>query len=159
MAVGKTLHLSPGTHSELIQQIVTEFAPRFAPGSSLVYVGDTGQKHGYLDEDQMAGLGLTIDGHGKMPDVILHDTVRNWLLLVEAVSSHGPVDSKRHVELMQIFANSHAGLVYVTAFPSRSVLAKHLADIAWETEVWVADAPTHLIHFNGIRFLGPYDAD
>jgi hypothetical protein len=27
----------------------------------------------------------------------------------------------------------------------------------WETEVWVAGSPTHLIHFNGERFLGPYE--
>ena len=37
-----------------------------------------------------------------------------------------------------------------------AVMRKYIAEIAWETEVWVADAPTHLIHFNGTRFLGPY---
>lgn len=68
-------------------------------------------------------------------------------------------DAKRHAELVTLFAGSMAGLVYVTAFPNRAVKAKYLADIAWETEVWVADAPTHLIHFNGVRFLGPYDPE
>lgn len=67
------------------------------------------------------------------------------------------MDAKRHHELMTLFQNSSAGLVYVTAFPKRSVMAKYLAEIAWETEVWVADSPSHLIHFNGKRFLGPYD--
>lgn len=151
-----TLHLSPGEHSELIRDIIEEFAPRFAPGSVLIYAGDTGEKMGYFDKARLEGLGVSIDSHGKMPDVVLHYTERNWLLLVESVTSHGPVDAKRHEELMHLFASSTAGLVYVTAFPSRTTMARYLPEIAWETEVWVADAPTHLIHFNGVRFLGPY---
>jgi type II restriction enzyme len=91
-----------------------------------------------------------------MPDVVLYFSEKDWLILIESVTSHGPVDGKRHEELAQLFANSSAGLVYVTAFPDRAIMRKYLGDIAWETEVWVADAPTHLIHFNGVRFLGPY---
>lgn len=154
---GTELQLIPGAHSELIRDIIMDFAPRFAPDSTLICAGDTGNKIGYFDEKQLAALGVKIDSHGKMPDVVLHYTERNWLLLVESVTSHGPVDAKRHAELMALFAGSTAGLVYVTAFPNRAVMAKYLADIAWESEVWVADAPTHLIHFNGVRFLGPYD--
>ncbi|MFS2517149.1 MULTISPECIES: BsuBI/PstI family type II restriction endonuclease [Parabacteroides] len=30
-----------------------------------------------------------------------------------------------------------------------------MADIAWETEVWIAENPGHMIHFNGDRFIGP----
>jgi hypothetical protein len=156
---GETLHLSAGEHSELIRDIIESFAPRFAPNSVLIYAGDTGAKMGFFDEARLAALGVTVDNHGKMPDVVLHYVDRGWLLLVESVTSHGPVDAKRHAELMELFAGSSAGLVYVTAFPNRSVLARYLADIAWETEVWVADAPTHLIHFNGVRFLGPYATD
>ena len=88
--------------------------------------------------------------------MVLHYTQKNWLLLVEAVTSHGPVDGKRHTELAELFSESSAGLVYVTAFPNRNVMSRYLGEIAWETEVWVADAPSHLIHFNGERFLGPY---
>ncbi len=153
---GSGINLSPGEHSELIRAIIEEFAPRFAPDSILIYAGDTGDKFGYFDAELLARLGVFVDSHGKMPDVVLYYTERNWLLLVEFVTSHGPVDAKRHEELMQLFAGSTAGLVYVTAFPSRAVMSRYLADIAWETEVWVAEAPTHLIHFNGIRFLGPH---
>jgi len=92
-----------------------------------------------------------------MPDVVLHFVERDWLLLVEAVTSHGPVDGKRHAELAELFKDSKAGLVYVTAFPDRSLMGRYLGEIAWETDVWVADAPSHLIHFNGVRFLGPYE--
>lgn len=158
IAPGKEITLSPGEHSELIRAIIEDFAPRFAPGSVLVYAGDTGDKWGYFDAALLAELGMDLDSHGKMPDVVLHFTEKNWLLLVESVTSHGPVDGKRHAELAKLFAGSKAGLVYVTAFPNRSVMGCYLGKIAWETEVWVADAPSHLIHFNGVRFLDPYNA-
>ncbi|MBW1649301.1 MAG: restriction endonuclease [Deltaproteobacteria bacterium] len=154
---GKKITLSPGEHSELIRAIIEDFASRFAPGSVLVYAGDTGDKWGYFDAPLLSLLGVDIDAHGKMPDVILRYAEKNWLLLIESVTSHGPVDGKRHFELTQLFSNANAGLVYVTAFPNRSVMSRYLADIAWETEVWVAGSPSHLIHFDGERFLGPYN--
>lgn len=158
IAMEQEITLSPGEHSELIRAIIEEFAPRFAPGSVLVYAGDTGEKWGYFDALLLAGLGVDVDAHGKMPDVVLYFTEKNWLLLVESVTSHGPVDGKRQAELARLFAGSTAGLVYVTAFPNRAIMGRYLGEIAWETEVWVADAPSHLIHFNGERFLGPYNA-
>jgi hypothetical protein len=156
LATGETMRLSPGDHSELIKAIIEEFAPRFVPGGVLIYAGDTGEKWGYFDKELLSKLDVEVDGHGKMPDLVLYYPEREWLLLVESVTSHGPVDGKRHDELARLFAGSKAGLVYVTAFPSRAVMTRYLGKIAWETEVWVADAPSHLIHFNGARFLGPY---
>lgn len=153
---GQVIKLSAGDHSQLIKEIVEEFGPRFVPNSELVYVGDTGDKHGYFDTTLLSKLGVTLDNHGKLPDVVIYDTTRNWLVLIESVTSHGPVDSKRHSELATLFKNCTAGLVYVSAFPNKKIFLKYLSDIAWETEVWVADAATHMIHFNGTRFLGPY---
>ena len=156
IAKGKKISLSPGEHSELIRSVIEDFAPRFAPGCVLVYAGDTGDKWGYFDAALLAELGVNVDSHGKMPDLVLYYNKCNWLLLVESVTSHGPVDGKRHAELSQLFAGAKAGLVYVTAFPNRTIMARYLSEIAWETEVWVSEAPSHLIHFNGERFLGPY---
>jgi len=156
VAPGKEITLSPGEHSELIRAIIEDFAQRFAPGSVLVYAGDTGDKWGYFDAPLLAQLGVDVDLHGKMPDVVLHYARKDWLLLVESVTSHGPVDGKRHAELAYLFRKSTAGLVYVTAFPNRAIMGRYLGEIAWETDVWVADAPSHLIHFDGERFLGPY---
>jgi hypothetical protein len=156
LATGETIRLSPGDHSELIKAIIEEFAERFVPGGALIYAGDTGEKWGYFDKVGLAGIGVKVDDHGKMPDVVLYYREKEWLVLCESVTSHGPVDGKRHAELARLFAGSKAGLVFVTAFPSRAVMMRYLREIAWETEVWVADAPTHLIHFNGERFLGPY---
>ena len=156
IAPSTEIKLSPGEHSKFIRAILEDFVPRFAPGSVPAYVGDTGCKWSHFDANLLARLGVTVDSHGKMPDVALHDVKKNRLLLVEAVTSHGPVDGKRHTELAELFAGATAGLVYVTAFPNRTVMGRYLGKIAWETEVWVADASSHLIHFNGVRFLGPY---
>lgn len=156
IAPGKTITLSPGEHNELIRAVIEDFAPRFAPGSMLIYAGDTGDKWGYFDAAMLSGLNVDIDSHGKMPDVVLHYARKNWLLLVESVTSHGPMDGKRHGGLSRLFAEAKPGLVYVTVFPDRVTMARYLDSIAWETEVWVADAPSHPIHFDGERFLGPY---
>lgn len=157
IAPGKEISLSPGEHSALIKAIIEDFGPRFAPGGTLIYAGDTGEKWGYFDESLINNLGVCVDSHGKMPDVVIYYSDRKWLLLVESVTSHGPVDSKRHKELERLFASASVGLVYITAFPSRAIMTRYLSEIAWETEVWVADAPSHLIHFNGSRFLGPHN--
>ena len=147
--------LSPGEHSKLIKKIVEDFGARYAPGGALVYVGDTGNKHGFFDEELLGSLGVAMDNHGKMPDVVIFQREKNWLLLIESVTSHGPVDAKRQGELSKLFGDSPAGLVYISAFPTRKIFLKYLEVIAWESEVWIADAPSHLIHFNGVRFLGP----
>ncbi len=157
IAKRREVALTPGLHSELIRDILNSFAPRFAPGAEVIYVGDTGDKVGHFDEERLADLGVAVDRHGKMPDVVLYFGARNWLLLVEAVTSHGPMDAKRHNELGDLFGGAVAGLIYVTAFPDRRVMARYLREISWETEVWCADAPSHLIHFDGERFLGPYE--
>lgn len=154
---GQQIELSPGGQNVLVEQIVHEFCPRFAPGSVPIYIGDTEEKYAYFDKESLAKLGVVIDSHGKMPDVVVHHTAKNWLLLLEAVTSHGPVDGKRHDELKRLFGKSTAPLVFVTTFMHRAAMVKYLGEIAWETEVWVADAPSHMIHFNGERFLGPYE--
>ncbi len=76
--------------------------------------------------------------------------------MIEAVTSHGPVSPKRHREIESFLGGCSAERVYVTAFLSISDFRKYAADIAWETEVWIAANPDHMIHFNGPKFLGPY---
>ena len=155
IAEGFDITITPGKHSELIRAILHEFAPRFVPGGTVIYVGDTGNKWAFFDNEALKTLGVEVDSHGKMPDVALYLPSEQWLLLIEAVTSHGPVDGKRHDELSQIFGSAAASLIYVTAFPSRSEMVRYLTDIAWETEVWIADAPDHQIQFDGEHFLGP----
>jgi hypothetical protein len=156
---GRQIRLSPGGQNLLIQNILMEFCPRWTPGGQVLYVGDTGKRKAdpIFEQVALSALGVELDKHGKLPDLVVYLEDRNWLVLMEAVSSHGPVDTGRLVELGSLFKNSSAGLVFVSCFPSREVMRRYLAVIAWETEVWCADAPSHLIHFNGERFLGPYD--
>jgi len=153
---GEPLTLSPGGQNLLIKAMVDDFCAYHTPGGVILYIGDADAKWAFADLAKLAALGVSVDAHGKMPDLVVHMPDKNWLVLLEAASSHGPVDSKRHAELSALFSGSTAGLVYVSCFPSRTEMRRHLAEIAWETEVWCSDSPTHLIHFNGERFLGPY---
>lgn len=156
---GRAVSLTPGGQNVLLKQMVEDFCSRWTPGGHVLYIGDAGKDDPVFEEARLQELGIELDKHGKFPDLIVYLPDRNWLVLLEAASSHGPVDAKRHHELEALFGTSSAGLVYVSCFPSRAEMRKYLADIAWETEVWCADNPSHLIHFNGERFLGPYDRE
>jgi len=153
---GKTVTISAGGQNPLIKSVIEEFCPCFAPGGMVVYIGDAENKFLHMDADYLRRLGIVIPSSAKMPDIVVHDTRQNWLLLVEAVTSAGPVDGKRRKELKELFASGKAGLVFVTAFSTRDAMRKFLTQISWETEVWIAENPEHMIHFNGERFLGPY---
>lgn len=140
----------------LIKAIIEEFCPAFAPGGIVIYIGDTENKFVHMETAALTALGVTLDSAAKIPDVIVHYAAKNWLLLIEAVTSAGPVDGKRRKELKDLFAGCKAGLVFVTAFENRRTMQSFVSQIAWESEVWIADDPDHMIHFNGERFLGPY---
>lgn len=152
---GKTLKLSAGKHNEVQAAIVHLFAPRFANGGEVLYLGDTAKKNLYVDRAALKQLGIPINKHSKLPDVVVYDKKRNWLFLIEAVTSHGPVSPKRLVELEDFLKNCKSGKIYVSAFPDMTEFKKHSANIAWETEVWLMQIPDHMIHFNGDRFIGP----
>jgi hypothetical protein len=161
---GEVVKLSPGKHNKLHADIVHEFCSRFVgSGGKLLYIGDTassrneGGKLMFLEADYLQSLGVPPMSHEKLPDVVVYDEERKWLFLIEAVTSHGPVSPKRWIELEHAFKECTAGLVYVTAFPDRAEFRKNAADVAWETEVWIAESPDHMIHFNGDRFLGPHE--
>ncbi|THA37790.1 BsuBI/PstI family type II restriction endonuclease [Streptomyces sp. A1547] len=154
---GTEVKLSPGEHSELIGAVVERFASQFTPGGTIVYLGDTGSKWIVNKPEYLADLGVVVDAHGKMPDVVIHYTERDWLVLVEAVTSTGPINGLRVAQLKELFAGARPGLVFVTAFQTKRMFRKFASEIAWETEAWVAEEETHMVHFNGERFLGPYD--
>jgi adenine-specific DNA-methyltransferase len=154
---GQAIQLSSGGQNLLIKDILEGFCPRFTPRGFVLYVGDASDKFIINETQKLRELGIELDTHGKMPDVVVYYEQRNWLVLIEAVTSHGPVNLKRRNELRQLFNSRRKGLVFVTAFPSRQEMTRYLAEISWETEVWIADQPDHMIHFNGERFLGPYE--
>jgi len=152
---GEDFTFSPGKHNQLQKEIIEEFAPRFAPNSECLYVGDTTEKDLVKNEDKLRELGFIITLHDKMPDVVLYSEEKNWLYFVESVTSVGPMEPKRIKEIEEMTAGVSAGKIYVTAFLDFKTFKKFSESLAWETEVWIADMPDHMIHLNGDKFLGP----
>ena len=146
---------SPGKHNELQKAIIEEFAPRFAPNSECLYVGDTIEKDLVKNVEKLRALGFEITLHDKMPDVVLYREDKNWIYFVESVTSVGPIDPKRIIEITEMTKDVTAGKIYVTAFLDFGTYKKFSESLAWETEVWIAEAPDHMIHLNGDKFLGP----
>ena len=146
---------SPGKQSELQKAIIEEFAPRFAPNSECLYVGDTIQKDLVKNVEKLSELGFEITLHDKMPDVVLYREDKNWIYFIESITSVGPMDPKRIVEIEAMTKNVTAGKIYISAFLDFSTFKKFSDKLAWETEVWIADMPEHMIHLNGDKFFGP----
>ena len=146
---------SPGKHNQLQKAIIEEFAPRFAPNSECLYVGDTTEKDLVKNIQKLKELGFEITLHDKMPDVVLYREDKDWLYFVESVTSVGPMDAKRIVEIGQMTGDVKAGMIYVTAFLDFKTFKKFSESLAWETEVWIAEMPDHMIHLNGDKFMGP----
>ncbi len=152
---GTTIRLSPGRHNQVQAAVVNQFASRFAKGSMLIYLGDTAKKDLHMDSKMLKNLDIPINRHSKLPDVVIYDPGKDWLYLIEAVTSHGPITPKRILELEALLENCSAGRIYVSAFPDFAEFKRHTADLAWETEVWIMEHPDHMIHFNGDKFIGP----
>lgn len=152
---GKDFTFSTGKHNELQKAIIEEFAPLFAPNSECLYVGDTTEKDLVKDVEKLRSLGFEITLHDKMPDVVLYLEDKNWLYFIESVTSVGPMEPKRIKEIEEMTASVTAGKIYVTAFLDFKTFKKFSETLAWETEVWIADMPDHMIHLNGDKFLGP----
>ena len=152
---GRDFKFSAGKHNELQKAIIEEFAPRFAPNSECLYVGDTIEKDLVKNVDKLKKIGFEITLHDKMPDVVLYREDVNWIYFVESVTSVGPMDSKRILEITEMTKDVTAGMIFVTAFPDFKTYKKFAEELAWETEVWIAEMPDHMIHLNGDRFMGP----
>ncbi len=150
---GSLVQFSPGKHNELQRAIIKEFLPRFCSDAKLVYVGDAAKKLLYQEFKLLDKLNIPITKHDKLPDVVLYDETRDNLFLIEAVTSHGPISPKRQTELVEVLKDCMSKKIFISAFPDTKEFKRHIGDVAWETEVWIADKPDHMIHFNGEKFL------
>ncbi len=153
---GITFSLSAGEHNHLQKAIIEEFLPRYGFGADVLYVGDTSDKYLFLEKEKLEKLNFFEISHEELPDVIAYSASKNWLYLIEAVHSSGPINEIRLLQLQKLTKECAANIIYVTAFLSRQKFRQFISEIAWETEVWIADNPDHLVHFNGDKFLGPY---
>ncbi len=155
---GKEIVFSAGEHNQLQKAIIEKFLPYFGHGARVLYVGDTADKFLHLDTEALEKLNFFTIAHDKLPDVLAYSESKNWLYLIEAVHAANPIDELRKLTLEELAKDCSADIVFVTAFLTRDSFRKFAKDIAWETEVWIADNPEHLIHFNGDKFLGPHKA-
>lgn len=156
---GVELSLSVGGQNLLIKSMVEELCPRFAPGGEVLYIDDTNHAEGAINDRALAQLNITIPERGKAPDLIVWMQDKQWLFLMEACSTHGPIDVTRKRELRRLFAGHKGFVVYVSCFPTRKVMQKYLSELAWETEAWCADTADHMIRLDGQKFMGPYRSD
>ena len=152
---GKELKLGPGLHNVLQRAVVQYFRPRFAPDSLVLYLGDADNRMIHSMESRLADIGLVIETSGSLPDIILLDERRGWVFFIEAVHTFGPISPERLTLLKELSKACTLPLVFVTAFLDRNAFRKSAPEIAWDTEVWIAQEPDHMIHFNGDRFYGP----
>jgi hypothetical protein len=146
---------SPGKHNALQKAIIEEFAPRFAPHSECLYVGDTIKKDLVKNTEKLHQLGFEITQHDKMPDVILYCEDKKWIYFIESVTSVGPMDPKRIEEIKAMTRNVTVGKIFITAFLDFKTYKKFSDTLAWDTEIWLFCMPDHMIHMNGDRFMGP----
>ena len=152
---GQDLRFSPGKHNQLQKQILEVFAPRFAQGFECLYVGDSADRDLYKNKVRLEELGFDIT-LTVLPDVVLYVPDKKWLYFIECVTTVGPIDRQRLKDIEKMTDGVDAGNVYVTAFSDFATYKRFSQDLAWETEVWIAEAPDHLIHLDGDRFLGPH---
>ncbi|WP_417915377.1 BsuBI/PstI family type II restriction endonuclease [Candidatus Electronema sp. JM] len=153
---GSKLSFSPGEHNNLQKCIIEELLPRYGYGAEVLYVGDTSDKYLHLDKERLEQLNFFELAHDELPDIIAYSEKKNWLYLIEAVHASGPISEIRLLQLKQLTQHCTADIVYITAFLNKQKFRQFIAEIAWETEVWIAENPDHLVHFNGEKFLGPY---
>ena len=156
LPTGQTYTLSPGPHNEIQKAILEEFLPRFSKGAKILYIGDTSKRVLHIDTDELRLLGIAEPSRDMLPDILAYDEEQKWLFVIEAVHSSNPIDQLRHLALRRLTENATVGCVFVSAFLNMSMFARFSKAIGWETEVWIADEPDHMIHFDGGRFLGPY---
>lgn len=150
------LQLSAGEHNILQKAIIEDFLPLFGMGAELLYIGDTSDKYLYLKQDRLSELGYFTVEHDELPDIIAYSAEKNILFLIEAFHSTGQWSELRVKKIREKLTDCKARVVYITAFETMESFRRKAAEIAWETEVWVADFPEHLIHFNGYKFLEIY---
>lgn len=152
---GISIEFKRSPHNKLQKAILEEFSTRFAKGSKLLYVGDTADKYLYIDRTEIERLRIEVFDNAALPDVILYHEENNWVFFIEAVTSVGPMTAERVYKIKKSCEKCNAGLVFVTAFQTKKKCKEKIMEIAWETEIWIADEPDHMIHLNGDRFMGP----
>ncbi len=156
MINNKDYLLSSGKHNELQRDIVEEFAATFLCTPEVLYLGDTENKDLVKNGEKLDQLGIVITDHDKLPDVVIYDSTKDWVIFIEAVTSVGPMSCKRVGQIESMSMKCDKKKIYVTAFPDFKTFKKFADQLSWETEVWISEIPDHMIHLNGDKFLSAH---
>jgi BsuBI/PstI restriction endonuclease domain len=152
----QNIKISPRKSSFIKKAVIEKFLPRFANDARVIFIANTLNRNLFTNEEEIKKLGFIESLHKELPDIIAYSKKKNWLYLIETVHSYGTMNEERVFELEKMFKNCNAHLIFITAFATREDFKKWCMDIAWETEIWTADNPDHVAHFNGDKFFGPY---
>ena len=149
-----TLDRSP--HNKLQKAILDVFAKYFASGAELLYIGDTSDRMLRKNDNRLSELGINVFSKSTcIPDIILYDEKHNRILFIEAYNSVGEFTYDR---VKDILACCHCKpgteVAFITAFATMKKALQVINNIAWDTDIWVAEYETHLIHKNGDKFIG-----
>lgn len=153
---GSEFKLSPGEHNRIQKAVIEEFLPRFSKGASVLYLGEASKRLVHIEQSALDSIGLSDLSAGALPDVVAYEKERDWLYLIEAVHSSNPIDDMRHLALRELTKEVTCERLFVSAFANSGSFARFSKHISWETAVWIADQPDHLVHFDGSHYLTPY---
>lgn len=155
---GREIQLKDGEHNAIQKQIIEELLPRFGYGAVLLYCGDSDNKYGLIyEKEKLAELGFSDLTQSILPDVVAYSLEKDWIYLIEAYHTSNPITPQRKLELQQMLGENAKKAVFITAFENNFVYRNCAEELAWETEVWIATEPDHMIHRDGFRFMGPYE--
>ncbi len=146
---GMGVILSPGVHNALEKEIIESFVAFHVPNPDFLYIGDTRKKMLYANEELLKTFGIELNVHARLPDIIVYSVKLDTIFAIESVTSVGPVEETRKVEIEGLFSRSGKPVICVTAFLDRHMFGKFSKTLAWGTFAWIAEEPKHLIRFNG----------
>ena len=132
----------------VFQAVLGKFRRRFAPGSEVLWVSEQRSRLVRLGHSRRNLLELPLPEGIDLPNIVLLQRKLSRMFLVEVIGAGGLLNSTRCAELRRGLRGFRLKLVFITASASRSELRDRLHEIAWQTHVWIANEPNHIIHFD-----------
>ena len=148
--------ISAEQYHRLQQTVLKEFMPRFAARAKVLFVRGPAKKPLVCQTEELEKVGLAADSRFKLPDMILYLPQKKWLYLIGIADAGNLITARRQRSFEQALSMSQARAVHVNVFAGFEEYSRHVGQIAWDSEVWIAETPEHMIHHNGDRFLGPH---
>ena len=154
---GINISLKKSAHNKLQVNILESLIPLICKEKpELLYIGDATNRDLWQKNERLEELGIHIFSQsGNLPDIIVYDRCAKRIIFIEAYHSTGPFTIDR-VNDIKALCKCEEGTeaAFITAFDSTAKMLKNYKDVAWDTDMWSADEPTHLVHKNGDKFIG-----